>query len=124
NDCEGSPRLMVCVDEERLAVVNDPTYRARPSDRPRHREASEAQSRSLPKAMGAEEGQQIEGLAVRSALVRKHRRAPNPIAHRRCDVAQIILHRPPRAAIYGRVSTTNHGQDVGLQTRESRQIAD
>ena len=29
-----------------------------------------------------------------------------------------------RVAIYARVSTTNHGQDVGLQTRELRQFAD
>jgi DNA invertase Pin-like site-specific DNA recombinase len=28
-----------------------------------------------------------------------------------------------RVAIYGRVSTTNHGQDVGLQTRELEQFA-
>ena len=29
-----------------------------------------------------------------------------------------------RAAIYGRVSTTNHGQDVSMQLRELRQFAD
>jgi len=29
-----------------------------------------------------------------------------------------------RVAIYARVSTTNHGQDVGLQTRELRQLAE
>src|ERR1700730_360787 len=29
-----------------------------------------------------------------------------------------------RVAIYARVSTVNHGQDVGLQTRELRQFAD
>src|SRR5260221_10349636 len=29
-----------------------------------------------------------------------------------------------RVAIYARVSTTNHGQDVGMQTRELRQFAD
>jgi DNA invertase Pin-like site-specific DNA recombinase len=29
-----------------------------------------------------------------------------------------------RVAIYARVSTTNHGQDVGLQTRELRQFAE
>src|SRR5260221_7884482 len=29
-----------------------------------------------------------------------------------------------RVAIYARVSTTNHGQDVGMQTREIRQFAD
>jgi DNA invertase Pin-like site-specific DNA recombinase len=39
-------------------------------------------------------------------------------------VAETILHRPPRAALYGRVSTTNHGQDVGLQTRELKQFAE
>ena len=39
-------------------------------------------------------------------------------------MAETILHRPPRAAFYGRVSTTNHGQDVGLQTRELRQFAE
>src|SRR5258705_4961508 len=38
-------------------------------------------------------------------------------------MAETILHRPPRAALYGRVSTTNHGQDVGLQTREMTQFA-
>jgi DNA invertase Pin-like site-specific DNA recombinase len=30
----------------------------------------------------------------------------------------------PRVAIYARVSTTNHGQDVTLQTRELQQFAD
>lgn len=29
-----------------------------------------------------------------------------------------------RAAIYARVSTTNHGQDVGIQTRELRQFCE
>jgi hypothetical protein len=29
-----------------------------------------------------------------------------------------------RIAIYARVSTTNHGQDLGLQTRELRQFAE
>ena len=29
-----------------------------------------------------------------------------------------------KVAIYARVSTTNHGQDVGLQTRELRQFAE
>jgi DNA invertase Pin-like site-specific DNA recombinase len=29
-----------------------------------------------------------------------------------------------RSAIYARVSTTNHGQDVGMQTRELRQFAE
>ena len=38
-------------------------------------------------------------------------------------MAETILHRPPRAALYGRVSTTNRGQDVGLQTRELTQFA-
>jgi len=31
---------------------------------------------------------------------------------------------PTRVAIYARVSTTNHGQDVGMQTRELRQFAE
>src|ERR1700746_3414577 len=31
---------------------------------------------------------------------------------------------PTRVAIYARVSTTNHGQDVSLQTRELRQFAE
>jgi len=39
-------------------------------------------------------------------------------------VAETILHRPARVALYGRVSTTNHGQDVGLQTGELRQFAE
>src|ERR1700686_5589816 len=30
----------------------------------------------------------------------------------------------PRVAIYARVSTTNHGQDVSLQTRELEQFAE
>jgi predicted site-specific integrase-resolvase len=30
---------------------------------------------------------------------------------------------PLRAAVYARVSTTNHGQDVSLQTRELRESA-
>ena len=39
-------------------------------------------------------------------------------------MAESILHRPPRAALYCRISTINHGQDVGLQTRELRQFAE
>jgi DNA invertase Pin-like site-specific DNA recombinase len=31
---------------------------------------------------------------------------------------------PTRVAIYARVSTVNHGQDVSLQTRELRQFAE
>ena len=31
--------------------------------------------------------------------------------------------RPVRAALYARVSTTGHGQDVGLQLDELRQVA-
>src|ERR1700731_684509 len=31
---------------------------------------------------------------------------------------------PLRAAIYARVSTSNHGQDIGMQTREQHQFAD
>ena len=31
--------------------------------------------------------------------------------------------RPVRAAFYARVSTTGHGQDVGLQLDELRQVA-
>jgi DNA invertase Pin-like site-specific DNA recombinase len=38
-------------------------------------------------------------------------------------VASGILQQPSRAAIYARVSTTNHGQDVNLQTRELEQFA-
>jgi DNA invertase Pin-like site-specific DNA recombinase len=38
-------------------------------------------------------------------------------------VASVILQQSPRAAIYARVSTTNHGQDVTLQTRELEQFA-
>jgi len=35
-------------------------------------------------------------------------------------VAETILHRPIRAALYGRISTINHGQDVNMQLRELR----
>lgn len=38
-------------------------------------------------------------------------------------MASEILQQSPRAAIYARVSTTNHGQDVTLQTRELEQFA-
>jgi DNA invertase Pin-like site-specific DNA recombinase len=38
-------------------------------------------------------------------------------------MASGILQQPIRAAIYARVSTTNHGQDVNLQTREIEQFA-
>ena len=33
------------------------------------------------------------------------------------------MSRPVRAALYARVSTSNHGQDVGLQLEELRQVA-
>jgi DNA invertase Pin-like site-specific DNA recombinase len=36
-------------------------------------------------------------------------------------VAEIILHRTVRAALYGRVSTLNQGQDVNMQLRELRE---
>jgi len=35
-------------------------------------------------------------------------------------VAETILHRPIRAALYGRISTVNHGQDVNMQFAELR----
>ncbi len=35
-----------------------------------------------------------------------------------------ILQQPVKAALYGRISTTNHGQDIGIQTRELRQFAE
>jgi DNA invertase Pin-like site-specific DNA recombinase len=38
-------------------------------------------------------------------------------------VASGILQQPSRAAIYARVSTTNHGQDVKVQTRDLEQFA-
>ena len=38
-------------------------------------------------------------------------------------MASEILQQPTRLAIYGRVSTTNHGQDVTVQTRELEQFA-
>ena len=38
-------------------------------------------------------------------------------------MASGILQQPTRLAIYARVSTTNHGQDVNLQTRELEQFA-
>ena len=34
-----------------------------------------------------------------------------------------ILQQPTKTALYGRVSTTNHGQDIDLQMRELRQYA-
>ena len=39
-------------------------------------------------------------------------------------MASGILQQPSRAVIYARVSTTNHGQDVSMQTRELRQFAE
>src|ERR1700680_1245962 len=45
------------------------------------------------------------------------------MTHRRCNVASGILQQPSRAAIYARVSTTNHGQDVQVQTRDLEQFA-
>ena len=39
-------------------------------------------------------------------------------------MASGILQQSARAAIYARVSTTNHGQDVSVQTRELRQFAE
>jgi DNA invertase Pin-like site-specific DNA recombinase len=38
-------------------------------------------------------------------------------------VASGILQQPAKAAIYARVSTTNHGQDVSMQTRDLEQFA-
>ncbi len=38
-------------------------------------------------------------------------------------MANRILQQQPRAAIYARVSTTHHGQDVAMQTRELEQFA-
>ncbi len=37
--------------------------------------------------------------------------------------ASSLSHENTRVAIYARVSTTNHGQDVSLQTRELEQFA-
>src|SRR6266478_8725032 len=38
--------------------------------------------------------------------------------------SQSLSHQNTRVAIYARVSTTNHGQDVTLQTRELQQFAE
>jgi DNA invertase Pin-like site-specific DNA recombinase len=38
-------------------------------------------------------------------------------------MASAILQQPSRAAIYARVSTTNHGQDVSMQTRDLEQFS-
>jgi DNA invertase Pin-like site-specific DNA recombinase len=38
-------------------------------------------------------------------------------------VATGILQQPTKAAIYARVSTTNHGQDISVQTRDLEQFA-
>src|SRR6202521_6190319 len=46
------------------------------------------------------------------------------MTHWRCHMASGILQQPSRAAIYARVSTTNHGQDVSMQTRELRQFVE
>jgi DNA invertase Pin-like site-specific DNA recombinase len=40
------------------------------------------------------------------------------------SVRQCQIERKPRVAIYARVSTVNHGQDVSLQTRELKQFAE
>src|ERR1700676_1706086 len=42
---------------------------------------------------------------------------------RRCHMASGILQQSSRAVIYARVSTTNHGQDVSMQTRDLEQFA-
>ncbi len=39
-------------------------------------------------------------------------------------MAETILHRPIRAALYGRISTVNHGQDVNMQLRELREYCE
>src|SRR6202049_318181 len=46
------------------------------------------------------------------------------MTHRRCHMASGMLQQPSRAAIYARVRTTNHGQDVSMQTRELRQFVE
>src|SRR3984893_13060065 len=44
------------------------------------------------------------------------------MTHRRCHVAiQSLSHQNTRVAIYARVSTTNHGQDTAMQTRELKE---
>src|ERR1700676_2588783 len=43
---------------------------------------------------------------------------------RRCHMASGILQQSGRAAIYARVSTSNHGQDVSMQTRELREYCE
>jgi DNA invertase Pin-like site-specific DNA recombinase len=45
------------------------------------------------------------------------------IAHWRYDVASESLRQRKNAAIYARVSTTNHGQDVSTQTRDLERFA-
>src|ERR1039458_8680784 len=48
----------------------------------------------------------------------KHRHVPNRTSHKRGATMASL-----RVGIYGRVSTTNHGQDVNVQTRELEQFA-
>jgi predicted site-specific integrase-resolvase len=51
----------------------------------------------------------------------EHRHAPTIATYKEEAMATAILQ---RAAIYARVSTTNHGQDVTLQTRELREYCE
>jgi DNA invertase Pin-like site-specific DNA recombinase len=56
--------------------------------------------------------------------VNSTRTRPYPFAHWRCDVASGSLKQRTKAAIYARVSTTNHGQDVSTQTRDLEHFAE
>ena len=54
----------------------------------------------------------------------EHSRVPNPIAHRRCNVArQSLTHPNTRVAIYARVSTKDKGQEVENQLRQLREFS-
>src|SRR6516225_5142431 len=55
------------------------------------------------------------------AAVTSSERAPNPIAHRRCNVA---THSITRTALYARVSTSKNGQSPEMQLRELREYCE
>src|SRR6516164_8543896 len=61
------------------------------------------------------------GSEKRACRLLEQTTSPDPIAHRRCNVA---THTINRVAIYARISTTNHGQDVSMQLRELREYCE
>lgn len=79
--------------------------------------------RGLIAANGSAHARRHQHAPQRTAAAHVRQTNPDAVDPRRGYSIPMPSPRPPRAALYARVSTLHHGQDVGLQLEELRQVA-